>query len=309
MTSIVILMAVYNGARFLQAQLDSIASQSHQDWRLLASDDGSTDASPDLLQAFAAKWPAGQVTLLRGPHSGAVANFRFLIQQAAQHGAGVRASLAFCDQDDVWQSNHLAQKLDLAPATPRPILAGGRMVYVDAALQPLGLSPLPQRAPDFGNALVQNVLSGNTMLMNPAAAALLIAAEAEAGPFVLHDWWAYQLLSGAGAQIAFDPEPTVLYRQHGSNLVGANSGIAALPQRLRRHLSGAHARWHRLNASALAASAHRLERQNRLKLQAFQQAQMSRGLQRLRLLQQAGVWHQSRKATLAFWISALLGLS
>ena len=271
----------------------------------MVSDDGSRDTSRDLVRRFASARPEGQVTLLDGPQAGATANFRSLVHARA-HSA---AALAFCDQDDVWLAHHLTRALARMgdAADLRPWIGGGRMVLCDASLRRIGLSPLHPRPPGFGNALVQNVLSGNTMVMNAAAARLLSAAEAEAGDFVLHDWWAYQIVTGAGGVADHDPEPTVLYRQHGENLVGANQGLAALPRRMKRHFGGDYARWHRRNAAALAASAHRFTKENRDALAAFAGALESPLPARLLGLGRAGVFHQRPGATLAFWLSAVLG--
>ncbi len=82
MTTVLILMATHNGGSFLAEQLDSIAAQSHADWRLMVSDDASSDNTPAVLQAFRDARPAGQVTLVSGPGRGAAANFRSLIRQA-----------------------------------------------------------------------------------------------------------------------------------------------------------------------------------------------------------------------------------
>ena len=61
MTRITILMASYNGAAHIGAQLESLAAQSHRDWRLIVSDDGSSDATCAIVEAFAARLPSGKV--------------------------------------------------------------------------------------------------------------------------------------------------------------------------------------------------------------------------------------------------------
>jgi glycosyltransferase involved in cell wall biosynthesis len=305
-TQIAILMAVRNGANFLPEQLASIARQSHANWRLFASDDGSTDQSIGILRQFAAACPDGQVRIEHGPQAGVTAHFRQLIRRHA----GSAEAVAFCDQDDVWEADHFARALARMgdPQSPVPWIGGGRMILGAADLRQTGLSPLPRRPLGFGNALVQNVLSGNTMVMNASSARLLAQAEAEAGDFVLHDWWAYQVVTGAGGVADFDPRPRLIYRQHQANVVGANQGLGALRRRLSRHLSGDYGQWHRRNATALAASAHRFTHDNQRALAAF-----SRGLEaglpgRLRAFRDAGVYHQRRRATLIFWLSALMGL-
>ena len=79
MTRITILMASYNGAAHIGAQLESLAAQSHADWRLIVSDDGSRDATCAIIDAFAARFPSGQIRRVEGPRQGATVNFLTLL--------------------------------------------------------------------------------------------------------------------------------------------------------------------------------------------------------------------------------------
>ena len=190
---VAILMGTCNGARFLAAQLDSIAAQSHRDWRLVVSDDGSTDATRAILEGFAA---AHAVEIRDGPRRGFAANFLGLAGDP-----GIRADFyAFADQDDLWHPDRLAcgiaRLAALAPGVPG--LAGGRTRRSTRTGGSLGLSPAFRAPPSFANALVQSIAGGNTMLFNAAAKRLFEAALGL--EVVAHDWWAYQLVSGAGAR-------------------------------------------------------------------------------------------------------------
>ena len=151
------------------------------------------------------------------------------------------------------------------------------------------------------------MLSGNTMVMTPAAAALLQQAEAEAGPLPVHDWWAYQLITGAGGVAVLDEVPGVLYRQHDANTIGANRGIGTLPARLLRHLQGKHKLWARQNSAALAASAAHLTPEHRQVLADFTKALATPWPRHMAILRQAGVYHQSQPARIAFWLSVVAG--
>ena len=79
---VTILLASYRGARFIGAQLDSIAAQTHRDWQLIVSDDGSDDGTPEIVAKFAASRPAAQVQLVEGPGRGATQNFLHLLSIA-----------------------------------------------------------------------------------------------------------------------------------------------------------------------------------------------------------------------------------
>lgn len=220
-----ILMGTRNGARYLPELLASLAGQTHPDWSLLVGDDGSEDDTVAELEAFCREAPDRRVEVIPGPCRGSGANFLSLLLRARPGCA-----IAFCDQDDVWMPRKIARALaSLATAPGEPVVYASRTLLVDAALKPERLSPLPRRSPSFGNALVQNILSGNTIMLSPAAAARLRdsapAALAAGVPF--HDWWTYQVATGSGMRIVLDPVPTLFYRQHGGNLLGASRGVQA----------------------------------------------------------------------------------
>jgi len=301
--SVLILMATRNGARFIADQLDSIAAQHHEGWRLWISDDGSSDGTVAIIEAFARSRPEGQVRLLRGPGVGATGNFRSLLRRAVLDGQ----YLAFCDQDDVWDPDHLSRGMAMLLGIPDPLaIYGCRMRICDAKLQQTGLSPLPARPLGFRNALVQNMLSGNTIVMTPAAARLLQEAEAEAGEIPIHDWWAYQIVTGAGGTAVLDDQPGILYRQHGANVIGANRGMRTFPTRLLRHLRGRHKAWAVQNSAALRASVMRFTPENRARLAAFDDALSAPLTRKIAALRKAGVYYQSPQARAAFWLSVAL---
>lgn len=253
-----ILMATRNGAAHLPAQLQSFRDQHHGDWALWAGDDGSTDATPDILAGFAAREAGATgraVRILPGPGAGSARNFLALLSHPdLDPGAG---PLAFADQDDVWLPHKLARALaaldDGDPA--RPAVYASRSLLTGPALENPRPSRLFAAGASFGNALVQNVLPGNTIVLNPAAAGLLAraapAAAAAGVPF--HDWWVYQVMTGAGARLVIDPEPGLYYRQHGGNLIGANRGAAGALGRAGLILGGRFSAWIDRNLAALGA--------------------------------------------------------
>ena len=117
-----ILLAVYNGADGLPAQLDSIAAQDDPDWRLLVSDDGSHDDSDALIAAFAGRMQGRRVVRLTGPGQGAARNFLFLIRQWRAH-LPPGSLMAFCDQDDVWLTDKLGRGRAALAAVPENVPA------------------------------------------------------------------------------------------------------------------------------------------------------------------------------------------
>lgn len=103
---VAILLCTFNGEKFLSEQLDSLQSQTYQNWVVIASDDGSTDNTLKILQQYKAKWPSGKLSIRNGPQKGFCQNFLSL----ACNPDIFADYYAFCDQDDVW----LPEKLDVA---------------------------------------------------------------------------------------------------------------------------------------------------------------------------------------------------
>lgn len=301
---VAILMGTCNGARFLGAQLGSIAAQSHRDWRLVASDDGSSDETRAVLEAFGAGEGRGRVEIRPGPCRGFAANFLSLAGDR-----GIRADYyAFADQDDLWHPERLARGLARLAALPdpgRPALYGGRTLLIDAEGRPRGASPCFRAPPGFGNALVQSIAGGNTMLFNAAAKRLFEAVPDVA--VVAHDWWAYQLVSGAGGAVVYDPEPSVSYRQHGGNLIGENAGLRARAERLRLLAAGRLAEWTEVNLAALEAAAAVLTPEARAKVALLRRARAGGVLRRIALMRRLGLYRQTAAGSASLWLATAAG--
>lgn len=302
--SFIVVLPVFNGAAHLRQQLDSIAAQSDQDWRLFASDDGSTDNSVSILQAFATRFP-DQVTLLRGPRQGLTAHITKLLD-IIPDGAG---PIALCDQDDIWLEDRLAaDRALIAGIDPDvPALVCRRTRLCDKEGNPLGLSPARPRPPSFGNALVQNIASGNTMVLNRALCERLQSLAKVSQGVAYHDWWIYQVVTGIGGDIHFDPDPKILYRQHASNLVGVPRGLSGMIQRTLRLLSGAVAQDGSTHLDALATIRKELTPEAQRQLDALRAAQSGGVTNRVRNISKSGIYRQSRRETLVIWLAALVG--
>lgn len=303
---VTILMGTWNGAAVLPAQLDSLAAQSHADWRLVVSDDGSTDATPAVVGAFAARFAPGRVQGAEGPRQGFAANYLSMLRALPE----APGWLAFSDQDDVWLPDRLARGIAALERLPagRPALYCSRTWITSEALEGRRLSAPRPRPPSFRNALVQNIAAGNTILLNPAAAALLGASARRVAAVVAHDWWAYLIVAGAGGAIVHDDAPTVLYRQHGGNRIGANDGWSDRLRRLGMVLRGVFAGWNEVNAAALDACADLLSPEARLLLANWQEMRSTRGAaRRLSRLSRLRLYRQSAASTAVLWLSAALG--
>lgn len=219
-----ILLATYNGAPYLDAQLQSILSQSHTGWRLLIRDDNSTDTTPDIIARFAVAHP-GRVEIIQDdkPHGSARVNFAALLD------ASTADYCMYCDQDDVWLPDKIAatfaamHQMEDRHGRDMPVMAHCDLRVVDSQLRELypslwGYQRLnPTVGESLNRALLQNVSVGCAAMFNRALRQCAAPVPETARG---HDWWV-SLVAAALGKIAHVPEPLVLYRQHANNAVGA----------------------------------------------------------------------------------------
>ena len=297
-------MATHDGEAYLTEQLASLRSQTWLNIDLLLSDDGSTDGTLEALREFASAWPKGHVTIVPGPCNGFAENFRSLI---LRHEAASADYVAFCDQDDIWKDDKLENAIAWLSSRPdgKPALYCGRTL--NFAGQRRWMSPLFPYQPCFANALVQSIAGGNTMVMNRSAFDLVQTA-ARRARFVSHDWLAYLIVTGAGGEVFYNPEPDVLYRQHDTNLVGANNTWTSLIPRLLFILDGRFREWTDMNVQTLRANIDLLTPHARQVLDRFCAARQAPLHRRIVGVRQSGVFRQTRKGQAALIIAALLKL-
>lgn len=301
LAEVTVILSTFNGSAFLQEQLDSLYAQTYPNIRIMVRDDGSSDTTLVILQR---EQSAKRIELLADHHNlGAAASFFELLQMAA---ATKTDFVAFCDQDDVWLPGKIAQSVAALSAIPsgRAAMYCSRLEIVDAALTYIGLTALPKKA-GFGNALVESVCVGCTIVLNRHAIDL-IARNLPATALV-HDWWCYLVLSCFG-EIVFDREAPIKYRQHEHNTFGvAKSNWDRLRRSLRRFAGSSEGRhWQSRQAAVfLATFGDGIPmRQERL-LNEFIAARSS-WWHRLRLAMSGDIWRQKGVDTLVLRFLVLL---
>ena len=304
MARVLIGLALYNGAEHIAAQLESIATQDHQDWRLVVSDDGSSDTGPQIVREFATCFADGQVTLIQGPKAGATQNF---LAMMALPEADEYLSLA--DQDDVWRPAKLSRAIAALQAASGAGLYSACTTICDAQLKPLAGSRRFSGPFDFRNALVQAVTAGNTCVLTPEAIRLVRQAvpAAMAQRLESHDWWLYQIVSGMGMGIIRDDAEVLLYRQHDDNLKGRNDTVPAMKARLGQLFAGDYGGWLHGNVAALSEVSELLTPENQRVLNRFRRALGSSGWSMAREFARLGLRRQTPAGTAALYAAALGG--
>ncbi|MBI1889900.1 MAG: glycosyltransferase family 2 protein [Burkholderiales bacterium] len=300
---VAILLCTYQGESYLAEQLESIQAQTHSDWIVWASDDASTDMTRPILEQYAGKWGSDRLHMCDGPRNGFASNFLSLVCNPE-----VQADCyAYSDQDDIWKEDKLEKAVDWLNTIPAgvPALYCSRTELVDETGRHLGYSPLFGKSPGFANALVQNLGGGNTMVFNHAARVLLQQASKDK-PVLIHDWWTYMVISGAGGKVYYDAHPSLRYRQHGGNLVGSNAGWLDRILRLRWLLHGRFKNWNDQNIHCLRQIRSLLTPDNQRILDEFSAARQRWLLPRIVGIMRSGIYRQTLLGNLGLIAATLL---
>lgn len=226
--TIAILMASYNGERYIKEQIESIINQDFSDWHLFISDDGSTDNTLSLEKSYQEKFPQ-KITVVENMTNkhGSKYNFFNLVNIVLNEKYNY---FMFSDQDDVWKKNKVSDTFNLMKQaknnTSVPILVHTDLEVVDENLNTLGNSFIKYRAldpryKDINHLLIQNNVTGCTMMVNRPLLVKALQFE-DIDKIAMHDWW-FALVASIYGEIYFLNESTIKYRQHGGNVVGATN--------------------------------------------------------------------------------------
>jgi len=236
---IAILLATYNGEEYISEQIESILNQTYEDWVIYVHDDGSKDETKAIIKEYERKYPEKIVVLEAPATGGAKTNFLYLFRE-------VEAPFYMCcDQDDVW----LADKIEITKKEMDNLVRGNEekpcliftelcVVDRDLNIQAEKMSAyqgLDCKKVNFNRALIQNVVTGCTMMVNRVLRDELEKIEDFDG-VLMHDWWATLVATRFG-KAAYVEKATILYRQHGDNGVGATNA-ASFVYKLKRMLQG-----------------------------------------------------------------------
>ncbi|KFC33123.1 glycosyltransferase family 2 protein [Lacticaseibacillus rhamnosus] len=220
--SVAICLATYNGQDYLREQLESIISQSFTNWKLFIRDDGSTDSTPEIINQFVLKNPEKIVNLsgLKGGGN-STSNFMTILKWVSEHEDP--DYYMFSDQDDVWLPDKVSFSVQALGDSQLPKLVHTDLRVVDESLKIITdsfirYSNLNPDKRDLSHILIQNNVTGCTMLWNRSLNRLIDFRISDR--ILMHDWW-IALVAAAFGTIVFVKTPTILYRQHKKNVVGA----------------------------------------------------------------------------------------
>ena len=275
--SVSVALCTYDGALYLQAQLDSLARQERLPDELVVCDDRSNDETTDVLEAFAAAAPFQVRLYINKARLGTVQNFAKAIALCSG------SLIALCDQDDVWHPRKLALSEASIVTCPEVGLAFSDAELVDAELSPIGVraweaagfGPDLQRRFDQGKAFEilsrRFIVTGTTMMFRSRYREVILPIPLDAtlagGHPLYHDAWIALAISTV-AQLAVIREPLVRYRVHPDQQLGF-SGKARGGGRNRSQAGG-----------AIGGRGTRASRSTELALESHQARLLSARLQR-----------------------------
>lgn len=218
-----ILMAVYNGEKYLAEQIESILAQTEGGWHLHICDDCSSDNSFHVALEYSQRYPE-LITAYQNavPTGSACANFMGMLKKSEAD------YVMFSDQDDFWHIDKVKltyEKMkELEAELPvSPILVHTELEIADRELNVINASftryqGLKPGKNNLNSLLCQNNITGCTAMLNKQMVGIMKDAPPE--KMLMHDWWA-GLVAAAFGHIGFVDLPTIMYRQHGDNQLGA----------------------------------------------------------------------------------------
>lgn len=319
MDMVTVLMATWQGERFLEEQLESVLNQSHPVNRLLISDDGSTDGTLDILRAYQQTYPE-HISIMECPKkesfpgSGAAHNFFRLFAKAASESGSGEDYYFLCDQDDVWKTDKVEKMIRIMREKERimgnsmPIMLfsdaevvdGGRTRKADSFFAYQRLNPYRTK---FSEVLSENPVTGGAAVMNRA---LLMLVSEEPECCVMHDWWLALLASSFGGIFPVG-DALYEYRQHGDNTLGAvrTGGLRDLCRRAGRgdEVAENYRRMFRQADSLFRMYGAQMTRQNQEILRAYLALPMKSAAGRLMTVCRHHFWKSSVIQTLAMCLT------
>lgn len=223
-----ILLATYNGEKYLQEQLNSILNQSYTDFKLLISDDKSTDKTINILKKYE-KMDNRIKVFYQKKNLGYIKNFEFLIKKSTNN------FIMFSDQDDIWRINKIESQLAYL------LESKVDLVYSDVELVNQNLSPIdksyyeilniaPLEGNKWKNILFRNPIIGNTVIVKKE----LLDQIREIPKEIPHDWY-IGIIASMRNGIKFQNIPLTKYRIHSNNTSGVQTNVNSLKTKLLKY--------------------------------------------------------------------------
>ncbi len=225
MLKIAVLLATYNGEKYISEQLNSLISQSYKDFTCYIHDDGSKDQTVKICEEFEKKYPDLFKILHYDTTGGAKNNFLSLLEKVDAD------YYMFCDQDDVWLPNKIEKMVESTCDIKQDFLAFSDLKIVDEKLNILSESFYRESHVvvdniNYKNAMIKGFIPGCTMMFNHELAKKAMKFE-DSNNIKMHDWWMVLVALNTDSRMVYIDCPLGLYRQHAENTIGAKNQSTA----------------------------------------------------------------------------------
>lgn len=224
MAKVEIVLATFNGGRFLEEQLDSLINQSYKDIRVTIRDDGSKDETLGIINGFCRKYPETVfLSISSGIPLGSSLSFSKLLEESSGK------YIMLCDQDDVWKETKVEmtfkemKRIESLYGNEMPLLVFTDLVEVDEQLNVISPSffssqkLFPEISSNATKLAALNVVAGCTVMINRAALKISLPVPSSK---IVHDQWLAVNVAHFG-KVSYLREGTLLYRQHSQNSIGS----------------------------------------------------------------------------------------
>ncbi len=233
MKKVLVLMATYNGKKYILDQLDSIWNQENVNISVLVRDDGSTDGTKEILDSLQKE---GKLEWYTGEHLNVAMGYFDLMCRAEKYDVDY---IAFSDQDDVWDLDKLyigVKSLDkLSSDIPALYYCGQNLV--DADLNMIAKHEL-NRKRSLETRFVLSDFAGCTGIFNKKLLSEVIKFKPTY--MMMHDTWILKVCLCLGGQVIVDPKAHMKYRQHEHNTLGLGRSIPAYIKQVKQYLNEYH---------------------------------------------------------------------
>lgn len=221
-----VLIATYNGEKYLPEQLDSIINQTYENISIRIRDDCSSDYTNNIIDSYIGRYENIDKINRIQKNLGAKNSFWQLLKEAKES-----EYYALSDQDDFWMPDKMKRavdkllELETIYGAETPLLYCSAKMVTDDKLNDIYLEKAENPQITFGAALVENLCTGCTCVMNRKLRDLVVKERPRF--FIMHDWWIY-LTAVSFGQVYYDEESYIKYRQHGDNVYGEITSRTAL---------------------------------------------------------------------------------
>lgn len=208
-----VLISTYNGANFIEEQLDSIFTQTYQDFHIYIRDDGSSDNTVEVIHNYISRNNRREwITLVQGENIGFCKSFFELLYMTKEGDYW-----AFCDQDDVWLPDKLKLAVHWMEGKERPdipLLYHSGFELGNADMSEKWVYHFPKLKYRFYNSITSNQFFGFAITMNRCLYEKLVLADPDVIKY--HDWFA-AMITAAFGYYHMSHQIMAVHRQHEDN--------------------------------------------------------------------------------------------